>query len=117
MAIEVRGKIIETDEEGFLINLDDWSEAVSEAIANQEGIELKDEHIGLIDYFRGYYAQHQVHPTMHVIVQTLGRNIGKSFHDHKAYSQWLYKLFSNDPVSELCKLAGLPKPLPSEHDG
>lgn len=54
---------------------------------------------------------------MHVIVQTLGTNIGKRFHDHKAYSLWYYKLFSNDPVSELCKLAGLPKPLPSEQDG
>lgn len=117
MAIDVRGKIIETDEEGYLISRDDWSEEVCDAIASQAGIELKDEHIGLIDYFRDYYDEHQVHPTMHVIVQTLGRNIGKRFHDHKAYSQWLYKLFPNDPVSELCKLAGLPKPLPTEHDG
>jgi TusE/DsrC/DsvC family sulfur relay protein len=117
MAIEVQGRIIETDEEGYLLNLDDWSEEVSEAIANHEGVELKDEHMGLIDYCRDYYDEHQVHPTMHVIVQTLGRNIGKRFHDHKTYSEWLYKLFPTDPISTLCKLAGLPKPLPSEHDG
>ena len=117
MAIEVEGKIIETDEEGFLVNLDDWSEAVSETMAKQEGIELKDEHMGLIDYFRDYYAENKTHPTMHVLVQTLGGNIGKRFHEHKAYSQFLYQLFPTDPVSKVCKLAGLPKPLPAEHDG
>lgn len=41
---------------GYLINLDDWSEEVSEAIASQDGIALKDEHMGLIDYCRDYYG-------------------------------------------------------------
>ena len=117
MAIEVNGKMIEIDEEGFLVDRDDWSEDVSEAIANRDGIELKDEHMGLIDYFRDYYEEHQVHPTMHVLVQRIGGKIGKKFHEHKEYEKFLYMLFPSDPVSELCKLAGLPKPLPSEHDG
>ncbi len=117
MSIEVNGKIIDTDEEGFLVNLDDWSEDVAEAMAVQEGWELKDDHIGLIDYFREYFDEHQVHPTMHVLVKTLGKHIGNSFHEHKSYQSFLYTLFPQDPISELCKLSGLPKPLPSEHDG
>ncbi len=117
MAIEVGGKLIEVDEEGFLVDRADWSEEVSEAIANRDGIELKDEHVGLIDYFRDYYEEHEVHPTMHVLVQRLGKMIGDRFHEHKQYEKFLYMLFPRDPVSELCKLAGLPKPLPSEHDG
>jgi tRNA 2-thiouridine synthesizing protein E len=32
MSIEVNGKIIETDEEEYLIHLDDWNEDVAEAL-------------------------------------------------------------------------------------
>ncbi len=117
MAIEVNGKFIGTDEEGFLVNRDDWSNDVAEEMAHQEGWDLKDDHLGLIDYFREYFEEHQVHPTMHILVQTLGKNIGERFHEHKSYQSFLYKLFPTDPISELCKLSGLPKPLPSEHDG
>jgi sulfur relay (sulfurtransferase) DsrC/TusE family protein len=38
MSIEVNGKTIQTDEEGFLVNLADWSENV--ASANADGIDM-----------------------------------------------------------------------------
>ena len=35
-----------------------------------------------------------------------------NFHDKKVYEKFIYKLFLTDPVHELGKLAGLPKPPP-----
>jgi hypothetical protein len=49
---------------------------------------------------------------MHILLRTLGRQHGVHFQDEKAYAKFLYRLFPNDPVHTLGKLAGLPKPLP-----
>jgi len=114
MSIKVGNSIIETDEEGYLINPDDWSEAVAIAMAakesGQEQGELSETHLGLVQYFREYYAENKVHPTMRTLVMTLGKHHGRRFHEHKDYERFLYDLFPNGPIPELCKLAGLPKP-------
>jgi tRNA 2-thiouridine synthesizing protein E len=114
MSIQVGNSIIETDEEGYLVNPDDWSEAVATAMAvaqsQQDHVELSETQLGLVQYFREYYAENKVHPTMHKLVMTLGKHHGQSFRDHKDYEKFLYGLFPKGPVPELCKLAGLPKP-------
>ena len=111
MSIEVEGKTVKTDEEGFLLDPEDWDECVAEAIAAQYGIELKDIHWALINYFRTFYEDHMRHPTMHEWVTTLGRFHGKPYKDAKAYRDYLYQLFPNGPIPWLSKLAGLPKPV------
>jgi TusE/DsrC/DsvC family sulfur relay protein len=120
MSITVGGRTIETDEEGYLLNPDDWSEEVAELLpfespTKKDG-KLADEHWGLIEYFRLFYKENQAHPTMHELVMTLGKHHGEHFHDHKAYEKFLYQLFPRGPVPELCKLAGLPKPK-DEYEG
>lgn len=114
MSITVEDKVIETDEEGYLLDPNDWTEKVAEEMAFRQSLEddvkLTDEHWGLIQYFREYYAESQVHPTMHTLVMTLGKYHGQHFHDHEAYKKYLYGMFPRGPVPELCKLAGLPKP-------
>ncbi len=117
MPIELHGQVIETDEEGYLVNPSDWAQDVAEALAMSEDVVMSETHWGLVDYFRQYWSENQVHPTMHLIVRDLGQSLGKSFHEEKAYVKFLYGLFPSDPIRQLCKIAGLPKPLPTEHDG
>ena len=117
MPIEVHGKRIETDEEGFLVNREDWNQEVAVGLAEDEKLEMTETHWGLVDYFREYYDENKVHPTMHLIIKDLGQSLGKTFHEEKAYAKFLYQLFPTDPIKQLCKIAGLPKPLPTEHDG
>jgi TusE/DsrC/DsvC family sulfur relay protein len=112
MQFEVDGRAIQTDEQGFLLDLEDWSEAFARALAQHEGIELYVDHWELIWYFRDYYAETQSAPTMHRMVMELGRREGRHFRDRKAYEKHLYRLFPSDPVREICKLAGLPMPQP-----
>ena len=114
MSIQGGDRFIETDAEGYLINPDDWTEAVAEALAAQQSAEdqvaLTETHLGLIEYFRDFYAENQTNPTMHQLVMTLGKHHGEHFRDRKEYEAFLYQLFPKGPVLVLCKLAGLPKP-------
>ena len=112
MRLNVEGKIVETNEQGFLSNLDDWSEAFAEVIAERDGLELYVDHWELIWYFRDFYEETKTLPTMHKMVMTLGRHRGKRFRDMKRYEKHIYDLFPTDPVHQLCKLAGLPMPQP-----
>jgi len=113
MKLEVDGKIIETNEQGYLTNLDDWSEQVAETIARLDGYELKVDHWELILYVREYFLQRQTCPTMHTIVQNLGAK-NTRFRDRKSYEEHIYSLFPSDPCHEVCKLAGLPMPQPDD---
>ena len=112
MQFNVNGKIIETDEQGYLLDLEDWSEDFARALAQHDGIELFVDHWELIWYFRDYYEQTRSLPTMHRMVLELGRRQGERFRDRKAYEKHIYRLFPADPVREVCKLAGLPMPQP-----
>ncbi len=112
MKISVKGELVDTNEQGFLRNLDDWSEEFAAAIAECDGIELYVDHWELIWYFRDHYQETLTHPTMRMMVQTLGRHRGSRYRDRKGYEKHIYGLFPTDPVHELCKLAGLPMPQP-----
>lgn len=112
MNLDINSRTVETNEQGFLNNLDDWNEEFASALADIEGIDLHVDHWELILYFRDYYLEHQVNPTMHQMVMTLGKKKDKHFHDLKAYEKHIYTLFPTDPIHELCKLAGLPMPQP-----
>ena len=54
--IELAGKIYEVDEDGFLQELDKWSEEFANAYAHAEEIEgdLTEEHWKVINYLRNY---------------------------------------------------------------
>ncbi|HSS66073.1 MAG TPA: TusE/DsrC/DsvC family sulfur relay protein [Gammaproteobacteria bacterium] len=108
----VNGKMVETNEQGFLRNLDDWSEEFAAMLAEHDGIELYVDHWELIWYFRDYYAETQSNPTMRMMILTLGKHRGGGFRNKKAYEKHIYSLFPKDPIHELCKLAGLPMPQP-----
>jgi len=112
MIIEIDEAKTETNEQGYLRNLNDWSENFATAIAKKDGMELFVDHWELIMYFRDYYVENQANPTMHKIVRSLGKMKGDRFHKQKEYEKHIYSLFPVDPVHEICKLAGLPMPPP-----
>lgn len=112
MHIDIHNKHIETNDQGFLSNLEDWNEDYANEMAHRDGITLYNDHWELILYFREYFNQNHVNPTMHQIVCTLGKAKGRRFHEQKAYEKHIYQLFPKDPAHEVCKLAGLPMPQP-----
>lgn len=106
MAIEVDGKVVDTDEEGYLTSLDDWNEDVAQVLATQDGIELGSSHWEVINFLRDYYSEYQIAPAVRVLTKAIGKKLGKS----KGNSKYLYELFPYGPAKQACRFAGLPKP-------
>ena len=106
MTIEVNGKSLETDEEGYLANLGDWEKDVADVMAKADGIDLSDDHWEIINFLREYYEEYQIAPAVRVLTKAVGKKLGKD----KGNSKYLYELFPYGPGKQACKFAGLPKP-------
>jgi len=104
--MDVAGKAIETDEEGYLVNLSDWSEDVANEIAKAENIDMSDPHWEVVNFLREYYEEFQIAPAVRVLTKAIGKKLGPD----KGNSQYLYELFPYGPAKQACKIAGLPKP-------
>lgn len=104
--IEVAGKTIEVDEEGYLVNREDWSKEVAEAMAKEDDCELTDNHWEVINFLRDYYDEYQIAPAVRVLTKAIGKKLGAD----KGNSKYLYELFPYGPAKQACKYAGLPKP-------
>ena len=106
MPIEVNGKTFETDEEGYLVNLSEWTEEIAGAIAKVENIEMSENHWEVVNFLRDYYNEYQIAPAVRVLTKAIGKKLGAD----KGSSQYLYELFPYGPAKQACKIAGLPKP-------
>lgn len=92
------GLNIDVDEDGFLVRLEDWTEAVGRALAAREGIhELSEDKIDILKFMRQYYEKHKFFP----IVRYVCRNVGQP-------RNCVTEKFM-DPVTAW-KIAGLPNP-------
>ncbi len=106
MALEVNGKNIAVDEEGYLENRDDWNMDIAKAIAQEEGLDMTDSHWEVVNFLREYYDEYQIAPAVRVLTKSIGKKLGKD----KGNSKYLYELFPYGPAKQACKIAGLPKP-------
>ncbi|MBI3563165.1 MAG: TusE/DsrC/DsvC family sulfur relay protein [Gammaproteobacteria bacterium] len=106
MPIEVNGKTLETDEEGYLSNLTEWEPAVAGIMAKLDNCELTDSHWEVINFLREYYEEYQIAPAVRVLTKAIGKKLGPD----KGNSKYLYELFPYGPGKQACKYAGLPKP-------
>ena len=106
MAIEIDGNIIPTTASGFLENIEDWTEAVAQQIAEQESIIISDQHWDLIIYLRGEFINNAGNqPNTRNIVKALS----KKWEDKSVNAKSLYDLFPGDPSKQAGKIGGLPE--------
>ncbi|HSH08188.1 MAG TPA: TusE/DsrC/DsvC family sulfur relay protein [Burkholderiales bacterium] len=106
MSIEVNGKTLETDEEGYLADRGDWSEDVAKEMARIDNCDLTDAHWEVINFLREYYDEYQIAPAVRVLTKAIGKKLGPD----KGNSKYLYELYPYGPAKQACKYAGLPKP-------
>jgi len=106
MAIDLDGKSIETTENGFLINVDDWSEGLATVIAAEEGInDLSEKHWDLINYLRNEYINNASNqPNTRNIVKAMSSKWGE-----KLSQKDIYSLFPENPSKQGGRIAGLPE--------
>lgn len=105
MAIEVNGSSVETNEGGFLVNVEDWNEDVAVVLAQQEGITLTDGHWDLINYLRDEFINNNGNqPNNRAILKAMSEKWGKKV-DGKA----LFELFPGNPSKQAGQIGGLPE--------
>ncbi len=105
-SIEFDGKQVEVDEDGYLTNLDDWSEGLAKQLADGDDQELTDAHWEVINFLRSYYKQYQIAPMIKILVKEIAKVMGPD----KGNTKYLYQLFPDGPAKQACRYAGLPKP-------
>ena len=106
MSYQVNGTTVEHDEEGYIQELDQWSEELAKVIAEDENIDMTDEHWEVVNFLRDYYEEYQIAPAVRVLIKAIKKSMGKD----KGNNKYLYTLFPYGPAKQACKIAGLPKP-------
>ena len=101
--IEYNDMIINVDDEGYLVNIDDWNEKVAcgltQTVEKVDDCDLTEERIEILKFMRDYYKRFESFP----IVRYVCKNVDKG-------DQCLCEEFI-DPL-KAWKIAGLPKPTP-----
>ncbi|MSO84764.1 MAG: TusE/DsrC/DsvC family sulfur relay protein [Rhodospirillales bacterium] len=106
MPYTVNGNTIETDEEGYLMDLSLWTQDIAAAIAQAESVDMTDEHWQVVNFLRDYYNEYQIAPAIRVLTKAMKEKFGPE----KGSNKYLYDLFPYGPAKQACKIAGLPKP-------
>lgn len=102
----VEGREILTDPEGYILNMDDWSEAFARALAEQEGLALTDEHWEVIYFIREYYDEHDVQAQ----VRDMVRHFREAWGPERGTSRYLHDIFPlGGPQKQGNRLAGVRK--------
>ena len=99
--LEINGKTLELNEEGFLTDPTQWDNDVALQLArSQEGLEdLSDEHWAVVNFIRNHFLETNLAPMVRSICKTTGLPLRR-----------IYELFPSGPAKGACKVAGLPKP-------
>ena len=102
--LKVNGGEVETDAEGYLRNLDDWSEDFVRAQAREEGLQLTAEHWEVIRFLRSYYHEHGVQAQVRVMI----RHFAKVWGAECGNNLYLHAIFPRGgPQKQGNRLAGL----------
>lgn len=90
---------VQLDNEGFLLNRDEWSEEIASELAQADEYEMTDEIMGYIREARSMYDADGVVPPI--------RKFAKAT---DVSTKHLYDVFKKGPMKLICKWGGLPKP-------
>ncbi|MCB2184082.1 MAG: TusE/DsrC/DsvC family sulfur relay protein [Desulfobulbaceae bacterium] len=96
--IQCGNKSVALDDEGFLVNENDWDEEVAMALAKREGFDgLDQEKFEIVEFMRNYYRKFHAFPILNYVCKNL-----------KEPRNCVSEEFIN-PM-KAWKIAGLPKP-------
>ena len=96
--------MLERDDEGYLVDPDQWTEAWASDLARSMNLALSDDHWTVIRFMRDWYQEHQVaadarHAMRHLEQRYPGEGRKRMF-----------ELFPYGYVAQACKIAGMKRP-------
>ena len=98
--MQIDGRDIQFDQDGFMVEPQLWNDEVAKLIANDEGIdEMTENHWKIVNFIRDYWKEHDLAPAVRLICK-----------ENNVSVREIYKLFTAGPARGACRVAGLPKP-------
>jgi tRNA 2-thiouridine synthesizing protein E len=103
-ALEVDGRTVTTDSEGYLVDPSDWSEAFARTLAESEGLILTARHWAVIRFLRKHYGRYGTQASVRDMVKHFRAQWGPQ----EGNSAALHRLFPRGgPQKQGNRLAGL----------
>lgn len=90
---------VQVNEEGFMTEYAEWTEAVGAALAANIGVEMTAAHWDVIRFLRSDYSEQGATATLRRVTAVGGTP-----------TKELFKLFPKKPAKKMAYVAGLPKP-------
>ena len=95
---------LSVNDQGFLVNFDDWTPEVAKAMAQADNLELQECHWIALNYLRDYYATYDIPPAPRTVISDIGQQL-----DPRCDSHTMDRLFPKGGCKQACRLAGLPE--------
>ena len=90
---------------GPVLSAPAWTETEAERLAREEGLELTPAHWSVIHFLRSHCRSRGMPCSARLLLKTLAHRYRR-----QGGKDYLYRLFPGGPVSQACKIAGIPLP-------
>lgn len=95
---------VEKTENGYLVDVNDWTKEIAAEIFKEEDIDPTEEHWDVIDYVRDQVIEEGAEPNERGIMKAMGKKWGR-----KVTSKDMYQMFPGMPSKQGLKIGGLPQ--------
>jgi TusE/DsrC/DsvC family sulfur relay protein len=95
---QIAGATVAVNEEGYLTDFSQWSREIGLALADEEGIEMTDQHWAVIEHIQQSFRNSEP-----LSIRSLGKHGPVSIKE-------FYALFPGGPLKKASRIAGIPKP-------
>ena len=104
--VKVGDQEIATDQEGYIQDLDQWSEGFAEAQARKEGLELTQDHWDVIWLLRNHYEERGIQMEVRKMIKHFAKVWGKE----RGNNRYLHDIFpKGGPQKQGNRIAGIRK--------
>ena len=97
--IEIAGKTVDVDDEGFMTEPQQWNEEIARVMAAELDITLTERHFIVLSYMRKEFEKNGEAPSLRRLKNESG--VG---------TKEIYALFPKGPAKKAARIAGLGKP-------
>ena len=98
---------IDMDDEGYLVDPEEWTTDIAASLAATENIELDEQHWPILNCMRDFYDVNRVAPDVRHVVKFLTAEQGFTKKDAKKH---IFTLFPYGYVKQACKISGMKRP-------
>jgi len=103
----VGGREVRIDEQGFLVDPEDWNEAVAGELARRNDVVLTDDHWAVLRFMRDALERDGIAPDARFAFQFLDQ---KAKERAKSGRELFFELFPYGYVGQACRIAGMRQP-------